>query len=104
MMRSGQGSPRNARSVEFSALRESSSPEVSIMARSLAAARVAAFVAAGLGIVLACGSALQAEPHRGTRAAEEAVQEALQREIYGLTTERDSLLHSAAAQSPQYAP
>ncbi len=73
----------------------------------LAHVRVAAiFAAAGLGIVVIGGAGVsRAEPQRNDRlAAEEAVQEALQREIYGLAGERDSLLRAAAERSPQYAP
>jgi hypothetical protein len=76
------------------------------MVRTLAPARIAALLAAaGLGIVLFFGAIVQAEPQRGDRAAAEAaVKEALQREIYGLAAQRETLLKSAIERSPQYAP
>jgi hypothetical protein len=76
------------------------------MVCKLAPARIAAiFAAAGLGILLTSGAGVRAEPQRANRAAaEDAVREALQREIYGLVEERDSLLKSAVDQLPQYAP
>ncbi len=76
------------------------------MVRTLAPARIAATVAAaGLGIVLVWGAVSHAEPQRTNRAAAEAaVQEALQREMYGLVDERDSLLKAAIDHLPQFAP
>lgn len=76
------------------------------MVRTLAPARaLALFVAAGLGVVLVWGAVSRAETQHADRAAaEEAVQEALQREIYGLASQRESLLHAAIDRSPQYAP
>lgn len=77
------------------------------MVRTLAHARIAAIVAAaGLGIAIMWGAGVsRAEPQRGDRlAAEEAVQEALQREMYGLASERERLLQAAAVHSPQFAP
>jgi hypothetical protein len=72
---------------------------------ALAPARAAALVAAaGLGIVLLWPAASRGEPLSGNAAAKEAVQEALQREIYGLAAERENLLRAAVKQSPNYAP
>ena len=76
------------------------------MVRTHSPARIAAIVAAaGLGIVLIWGAVSHAEPQRTNRAAAEAaVQEALQREMYGLVDERDSLLKAAIDHLPQFAP
>jgi hypothetical protein len=66
-----------------------------------------AVVAGGVwSVLLASWSGpVWAEPrHSVQREAEEAVQEALQREIYGLAEERKELLLIAAEKSPQYAP
>lgn len=60
----------------------------------------------GGGIASACGivGRVQAEPKQNnTQLAQELVQEALQREVYGLTEERERLLKEAAAKAPQLA-
>jgi hypothetical protein len=74
---------------------------------TLEPARLATRLLAGcMGIVVAIAAGVtRAEPVRANRpAAEEAVGEALQREIYGLADERQRLLHIAAEQAPQYPP
>ena len=76
------------------------------MVRTFEHARVAASLAAAVGIAVAlAASTVQAEQQRQNRlAAAEEVQEALQREIYGLAAERESLLLAAAKRAPAYAP
>lgn len=77
------------------------------MLRTLASARFASLgVAAGLSLaVILSASRAPADSQRSDRqAAREAVEEALQREIYGLSTERQKLLRTAAEHAPQYAP
>jgi hypothetical protein len=77
------------------------------MVRTFAHGKVAAsFAAAALGITIALAAGVsQAETQRENRLAAAAeVQEALQREIYGLAAERESLLLAAARRAPQYAP
>lgn len=77
------------------------------MKRTFAPARGARIlIAASLGLIAATAAGIaQAEPPRaGREGAEDAVSEALMREIYGLSDERDQLLNAAAAQAPQFAP
>ena len=77
------------------------------MVRVSSWARGASFaLAAGLGVlVLLSAARAPADTQQNERAAAgDAVTEALQREIYGLSAERDELLRRAAAQSPNFAP
>jgi hypothetical protein len=60
----------------------------------------------GGGLALACSiaSRVQAEPKQNTtQLAQELVQEALQREVYGLAVERERLLTEAVTKAPQLA-
>ncbi|HZL90336.1 MAG TPA: polymorphic toxin-type HINT domain-containing protein [Pirellulaceae bacterium] len=76
------------------------------MVRTLARAKVAIGFAPVFAIVVfISASAVWAETKRESRLAAAAdVKEALQREIYGLTAERESLLLAAAKRAPTYAP
>src|SRR5687768_15759087 len=87
--------------------RISSPQEVIVMVRVSSWARGGSFaLAAGLGVlVLLSAARAPADTQQNERAAAgDAVTEALQREIYGLSAERDELLRRAAAQSPNFAP
>jgi len=62
-------------------------------------------VAATIGLATICGSSLLAAPKaKDSDHAKELVREALSREIYGLSGEREELLNKAIEASPDYAP
>lgn len=57
-----------------------------------------------LAVILSCGWLLADSKAENKQAAEELVKEALHREIYGLSQDRDQLLRQALEKSPDYAP
>ena len=73
---------------------------------TFAPARLASQIGTAAAAFLAMATLpVYGEPLRpGQKGAQEAVTEALQRDIYGLAAERDRLLAAAARQSPRYAP